>query len=218
MTVSRKRVTSRSLPLDTDAVEIQTMMAAGQRRPALNRALTRPSPAVWALLNATAADGPHGCALASRLWPAPDEMWLGWRPGFGKAVVKIQAHDRPLVVPPDLPGLPPVLESGANWVVRVWVGGRSLARALRDPLPASAAWATLEALEETVELMHRAGHAHGAICPENVILPTGQSRPVLIDWGLSPLAAQAWGDGANPFRRDRHALARLTALVLHGVG
>lgn len=212
MTNRRKIVTAP----DADTSEYLGLMAAGHRRPALSRALDRPSPALWALLNATSADGPHGCALATRLWPAPDEMWLGWRPGFGKTVVTLWAPDQPRAHPPDLPGLPPVLAAGPGWMVRPWMGGRSLVRALRAPMSAPTAWNLIEALEETVEALHRAGQAHGALCPANVLLPPGHARPMLIDWGISPLEARDWSEGDNAFRRDRHALARLTAQILTG--
>ena len=96
---------------------------------------------------------------------------------------------------------------GFTYCVREWAGGRSLERMLSNgPLTGQqAGWLTRE-VSEALELLHRSGQPHGAICPATVIVTdTGAIKIV----GVATEAALRRQDGPGSPAEDIRDLGRV---------
>lgn len=160
------------------------------------------------LLDALAADGPHGTVLIERLRFGPPETWLAWLKGTGRVSVKLfpsgtqQSQDPIARTGFRHPLVAPLLAWNEDWIVNTWIDGRKLAP-LPLPLP------VFRQISQAVAALHGAGLAHGDLKPANVVMTA--HGPVLIDWGEVTAGTPGWRPGTphSLQERDRFALERM---------
>jgi serine/threonine protein kinase len=96
-------------------------------------------------------------------------------------------------------------EEGRLFIVQEYIDGKTYWSVLRERQQQGKAFTEVEVVQwlqdllQVLDYLHQQSIVHRDISPDNIMLPRGRPRPVLIDFGVVKQAATQWyGDEASP--------------------